>query len=60
MILATEERMRESLNHKNIQILAFCLYEAFGQPEEKDLDLWLEAERQLKENIFERASNVGS
>ena len=40
------------LEHQNIEILARYLYEIEGCPEGRAKEHWLNAERQLTENLF--------
>ena len=41
-----------SLDFQNTQVLAHYLYEVEGHPKNASLRNWLEAEKQLHENLF--------
>jgi Protein of unknown function (DUF2934) len=42
----------ESLAFQNIELLAHHLFKCQGGEEDECLDYWIEAERQLNENLF--------
>jgi len=42
----------ESLDYRNIEVLAHYLYITQGRQEGRALDHWIEAEKQLSENLF--------
>lgn len=44
----TSPRRRNPITHQQIAALAYELWQERGSPEGSDIDIWLEAERQLR------------
>lgn len=42
----------DSLDYQNIEVLAYHLYACQGFQQGRSLDHWIEAEKQLSENLF--------